>query len=182
MGRNNRNRPNPQQQNLQKPYVDESRKTCHPITKGAASVIFCSTGGEGHADIQIFVKGRKKIALAMTPEYPKGGAILAQALQNFKEPIFELPPELAATATEAEKKTRELENEFLWKQRNQYVQNNQSLFWRLLSHCTETLQGDIEKMDDFEAIKAEMNGVKLALRRLTREVQRLCSRMGMVSV
>lgn len=151
---------NSQKQEL---FVDTTIKDCKPTTQGATDVIFSAIGpGTGGIDSFQFTEKIEKIAAQLPAMIKKGGATMANALENLTEPAFNDLPELPATATAMEVRKREMENERIWKDAAAYEENNHTVYYTLLNHCTKTFRGQIQKRSEFKAIRAAMNGVQLA--------------------
>ena len=142
--------------------VDLTLKACKPQTKGAEHIIFSAAGGAGSNDAHQFTEKRLKLAEVIPQVYTKGGAVIAKALEDLKEPTFEDPANLPDDATDAQKKRREVYLDNLYKNEGYYLNNNQNLYYLLKTHCTDTFMGQLKTHDEFEDIQKEMNGVKLA--------------------
>ncbi len=158
---NNNNRNN--NYNFQQKFVDHSLSDCKPTTPGATDVIFSGTGpGNAGVDSFLFNERIQTLARNIPALYKYGGPTIANVLENLTEPTFDDLPDLGADATERQKKKRDMKNEMIWKEESYYKSNNQTLYYRLLTHCTKVFQGQLEKRSEFKAIKDAMNGVLLA--------------------
>jgi hypothetical protein len=128
--------------------------------------IFDMVGGSRQA--LMYERTVERITLYIGNEFKEGGDLIKSIENNLSDPIFVIPPDLPATASQGEKRLFEKECDEIFDRKKRYRTNNERLYSVVWGQCAENSRAELESSDDFEDVSRKLDG--LGLLRILRSV------------